>query len=103
MPHIAACPIRPGTIGYTGINQHTINKGRKMPIEQIIQELRSNICPGPICMDSNRRAADALERLQAFVKTIGGLEPYDYNTRQEALTKVNQLIILAGSLAKKKW
>ena len=54
-------------------------------------------------MDSNRRAADALERLQAFVKTIGGLELYDYNTRQEALTKVNQLIILAGSLAKKEW
>jgi hypothetical protein len=74
-----------------------------MHIEQIIQELRSNICPGPICMDSNRRAADALERLQAFVKTIGGLELYDYNTRQEALTKVNQLIILAGSLAKREW
>ena len=74
-----------------------------MPIEQIIQELRSNICLGPICMDSNRRAADALERLQAFVKTIGGLELYDYNTRQEALTKVNQLIILAKSLAKKEW
>ena len=74
-----------------------------MPIEQIIRELRSNICPSPVCMDSNRRAADALESLQAFVKTIGGLELYDYNTRQEALTKVNQLIIRAGSLAKKKW
>ena len=74
-----------------------------MPIEQIIRELRSNICPSPICMDSNRLAADALERLQAFVKTIGGLEPYDYNTRQEALSKINQLIILAGSLAKKEW
>jgi hypothetical protein len=54
-------------------------------------------------MDSNRRAADALESLQAFVKTIGGLELYDYNTRQEALNKVNQLIIRAGSLSKKKW
>ena len=103
MSRYARCPIRPGAIGYTGINQHTINKGRKMPIEQIIQELRSNICAGPMCMDSNRRAADALERLQAFVKTIGGLELYDYNTRQEALAKVNQLIILAGSLAKKEW
>ena len=74
-----------------------------MPIEQIIQELRSNICLGPLCIDSNRRAADALERLQAFVKTIGGLELYDYNTRQEARTKVNQIIIQARSLAKKEW
>jgi len=74
-----------------------------MPIEQVIQGLRSNICPSPICIDSNRRAADALEGLQAFVKTMGGLELYHYNTRQEALTKVNQLIIRAGSLAKKEW
>jgi hypothetical protein len=74
-----------------------------MHIEQIIQELRSNVCLGPLCMDSNRRAADALERLQAFVKSIGGLELYDYDTRQEAVTKVNQLIIRAGSLAKKEW
>ena len=74
-----------------------------MHIEQIIRELRSNISLGPVCMDSNRRAADALERLQAFVKTIGGLELYDYNTRQEARTKVNQIIIQARSLAKKEW
>ena len=74
-----------------------------MLTEKIIEELRSNICPEALCMELNRRAADALERLHAFTEEISQLEQYGYPTRLDAVIKINQLIIMANVLVKKEW